>query len=91
MLEWSKLGSARRATEWRKMMGATSVSALLPTNGYQSGSDLLDTALGSQEIELRSGITRVCNFKTNAQIADVLSRLGRDWDDCWTSTQDKEI
>lgn len=62
ILEWSKLRSARRATEWRKMMGATSVSALLPANGYQSCSDLLDTALGSQKIELRSGIARISDF-----------------------------
>jgi hypothetical protein len=54
------------AWQGREKMGPRSVSALLPTNGYQSGSDLLDTTLGGQKIELRSGITRVCNFKANA-------------------------
>jgi hypothetical protein len=47
-------------------MGPRSVSALLPTNGYQSGSDLLDTALSGQKIELRSGIACVCNLEANA-------------------------
>jgi hypothetical protein len=47
-------------------MEPRSVSALLPTNGYQSGSDLLDTTLGGQKIELRSSVTRVCNFEANA-------------------------
>lgn len=43
-------------------MEATSVGALLPANRYQSRSDLLYTTLGSQKIELRSGIARICDF-----------------------------
>jgi hypothetical protein len=61
----SKLDTVRWVAGQRKME-PRSVSALLPTNGYQGGSDLLDAALSGQKIELRSGITCVCNLEANA-------------------------